>query len=64
MSDLKSMYSTVVKDGFPDTLTILLGDEKLVYEKRTWQIGDEAKGLRYGEIPTNLQLYMPSRRAA
>ena len=51
MSDLKSMYSTVVKDGFPDTMTILLGDEKLVYEKRTWQIGGEAKGLRYGENP-------------
>lgn len=51
MSDLKSMYSTVVKDGFPDTLTILLGDEKLVYEKRSWQIGGEARGLRYGENP-------------
>ncbi len=51
MSDFKSMYSTVVKDGFPDTLTILLGDEKLVYEKRSWQIGGEARGLRYGENP-------------
>ncbi|MBR4742377.1 MAG: IMP cyclohydrolase, partial [Desulfovibrio sp.] len=45
------MYSTVVQDAFPETLTILLGDEKLVYQKRTWQIGDEVKGLRYGENP-------------
>ncbi|MCR4666104.1 MAG: IMP cyclohydrolase [Desulfovibrio sp.] len=48
---LKAMYSTVVKDSFPDHLTILLGDEKLVYEKRTWTLGGEEKGLRYGENP-------------
>ena len=48
---LKAMYSTVVPDSFPDQLTILLGDEKLVYEKRTWTLADEKKGLRYGENP-------------
>ena len=31
-SDLKAMYSTLVKDTYPDTLTIRLGDEELVYE--------------------------------
>ena len=51
MADLKSMYSTVHKDAFPDTLTILLGDEKLVYHKRTWTLDKEEKGLRYGENP-------------
>ncbi|SDF53400.1 IMP cyclohydrolase [Desulfovibrio legallii] len=51
MADLKSMYSTVHKDAFPDTLTILLGDEKLVYHKRTWTLDNEEKGLRYGENP-------------
>ena len=49
--NLKAMYSTVVHDAFPDTMTILLGDQKLVYEKRTWNIGGEQKGLRYGENP-------------
>ncbi|MBO5491186.1 MAG: IMP cyclohydrolase [Desulfovibrio sp.] len=51
MSDLKSMYSTVRKDAFPDTMTIILGDEKLVYRKRVWTLDNEEKGLRYGENP-------------
>lgn len=34
MSDLKAMYSTVRKDAFPETMTIILGDEKLVFQKR------------------------------
>lgn len=51
MADLKSMYSTVHKDAFPDTMTIILGEEKLVYHKRVWSLGDEEKGLRYGENP-------------
>ncbi|MBQ7617413.1 MAG: IMP cyclohydrolase [Desulfovibrio sp.] len=49
--DLKAMYSTIVGDDFPETLTIQLGSEKLVYAKRTWQLGGEEKGLRYGENP-------------
>ncbi|MDR1777449.1 MAG: IMP cyclohydrolase [Desulfovibrio sp.] len=51
MSDLKSMYSAMLKDDFPETLTIVLGGEKLVYEKRVWNINGELKGLRYGENP-------------
>lgn len=63
MSDLKSMYSTVHKDAFPDTMTIILGDEKLVYQKRTWTLDNEEKGLRYGEIPTSPQLSTLLRKA-
>ena len=51
MSDLKAMYSTVRKDAFPETMTIILGEEKLVYEKRVWTLDQEEKGLRYGENP-------------
>ncbi len=51
MSDLKSMYKTIVKETYPDTLTITLGDQTLVYHKRQWDIGGEMKGLRYGENP-------------
>ena len=51
MPDLKAMYSTIRKDAFPETLTIILGDERLVYEKRTWTLDNEEKGLRYGENP-------------
>lgn len=51
MADLKSMYKTIVKETFPDTMTITLGDEKLVYRKRSWELGGERKGLRYGENP-------------
>ena len=49
--DLKAMYRTVVKDAFPDTLTLTLGDTVLTYARRTWEIGGEVKGLRYGENP-------------
>lgn len=51
MSDIKAMYSTLNRDSFPDTMTIILGDERLVYEKRQWTINGEEKGLRYGENP-------------
>ncbi len=51
MSNLKDMYKKVQKDAFPDTMTITLGDETLVYKKRTWNIDNEEKGLRYGENP-------------
>lgn len=51
MSQLKSMYSTLLTDEFPETLTIILGNEKLIYEKRHWDINGERRGLRYGENP-------------
>ena len=51
MSSLKKMYSTILADPFPDTMTILLGDQKLVYKKRSWTIDAENRGLRYGENP-------------
>ncbi len=51
MPQIKAMYSTLVREDFPDTMTIILGEEKLVYEKRSWQINGEVKGLRYGENP-------------
>ena len=50
-TDLKDMYKKVHKDAFPETMTILLGDEKLVYHKRVWTLDNEEKGLRYGENP-------------
>lgn len=51
MSSLKDMYRTILKDTFPDTMTITLGDAVLTYKKRTWDIDGETKGLRYGENP-------------
>ena len=45
MSSLKDMYRTVLKDTFPDTMTITLGDAVLTYKKRTWHIDGETKGL-------------------
>ncbi|MDL2210178.1 IMP cyclohydrolase [Desulfovibrio sp. OttesenSCG-928-O18] len=51
MSSLKSMYTTISDDPFPDDLTIILGETRLVYKKRAWTIDGEQKGLRYGENP-------------
>ncbi len=51
MSDLKDMYRRIVADGFPDQLTLTLGDAVLTFAKRTWTLDGEERGLRYGENP-------------
>lgn len=51
MANLKDLYTNIQKDIFPDNLTIILGEEKLEYQKRVWDIEGEVKGLRYGENP-------------
>ena len=56
MDDLKKMYRTVMADHFPADLKITLGDQSLIYRKRTWKLPQtdgvlEEKGLRYGENP-------------
>jgi len=56
MSDIKKMYSTILGDSFPMEMTITFGDQKLVYQKRTWKIAQEngevdERGIRYGENP-------------
>jgi len=50
------MYSTILGDHFPMEMTITLGDQKLIYRKRTWKIQQEdgtfdERGIRYGENP-------------
>ena len=47
---LKDMYRTVLKDTFPDTMTITSATP-CSPTKRTWHIDGETKGLRYGENP-------------
>ena len=53
--DLKKMYKTIVNDHFPPKMEISFidGDSRqtLFYEKVTWAIDGEEKGLRYGENP-------------
>jgi len=51
MSDLKKMYHTLQQDPFPADMKLTLGDQELVFSKRTWEIDGETKGLRYGENP-------------
>jgi phosphoribosylaminoimidazolecarboxamide formyltransferase / IMP cyclohydrolase len=57
MDNIKGMYKKVVKDNFPDTLTLGFGGQTLVYKKKVWSIydGDEQcnveRGIRYGENP-------------
>lgn len=51
MSQLQDIYKTLVKDAFPDTLSIAFGETRLEYRRRSWDIGGEQKGLRYGENP-------------
>jgi phosphoribosylaminoimidazolecarboxamide formyltransferase/IMP cyclohydrolase len=53
--DLKAAYRTIMDDHFPPRMEISFidGDKRqtLVYEKVTWVIDNEEKGLRYGENP-------------
>ena len=53
--DFKSAYRRIMDDHFPDRMEIsFVGDtgrQTLVYEKATWVIDGEEKGLRYGENP-------------
>jgi phosphoribosylaminoimidazolecarboxamide formyltransferase / IMP cyclohydrolase len=55
MANLKKAYKTIVDDNFPSEMTITLGEQKLVYRKRTWKIEEKGevidRGLRYGENP-------------
>lgn len=57
MKEYRERYRTVMEDHFPPEMTILLGEQKLLFRKRTWKIPDQAtgevieKGLRYGENP-------------
>ncbi len=53
---LKDMYRTMSDDPFPQKMEIsFVGDDgsrqTLAYEKATWEIDGERKGLRYGENP-------------
>ena len=53
--DLKAAYKTIEADHFAPKMEISFIDgdrrETLHYEKVTWNIGGEEKGLRYGENP-------------
>ncbi len=53
--DLKKAYRTIMGDSFPSRMEISFVEEDrrttLVYEKVTWEIEGERRGLRYGENP-------------
>jgi len=55
MKDLKQDYKTIMDDNFPKEMTISFGEQKLIYQKKTWKIKEKdtliEKGLRYGENP-------------
>ncbi|MFO7876765.1 MAG: IMP cyclohydrolase [Desulfovermiculus sp.] len=51
MSDIKSMYYSLQNDPFPRELHLTVGDRELIFKKKTWTIGGEERGLRYGENP-------------
>lgn len=54
-SNIKEMYHKIVKDNFPSRIKIDFefedGIQSLVYEKVTWVVDGELRGLRYGENP-------------
>ena len=51
MKDYKRKYKEVIKDSFPENMTITFGDQKLEYTKKKWQFNGEEIGLRYGDNP-------------
>ncbi len=60
MNDLQNMYKDILKDPFPQEMSIRLGDQTVKFKKRTWIIDNQEKGLRYGENPDQpAALYEP-----
>lgn len=64
MADLKKSYSTIIEDSFTPHMEISFIEEgirqTLIYEKVSWNIEGEEKGLRYGENPGQpAALYRP-----
>ena len=51
MKDFKGIYKQLVSDCFPSTIKISIGGQTLIYQKRSWKVDGEKKGLRYGENP-------------
>ena len=57
MAEIKDMYKKVVKDNFPDRITMDFGGQVLEYRKKVWSIydadekADVERGVRYGENP-------------
>ncbi len=51
MTQLKDMYRSVVQDAFPEKVSLDFGNTTLIYRRRSWNIGGERMGLRYGENP-------------
>ncbi len=55
VNDLKVAYKTIMDDNFPPEMEISFIDgtkrQTLCYEKVSWIIDNEKKGLRYGENP-------------
>ncbi len=54
--DLKKMYTNILGDSFPISMTISFGGQELIYRKKTWNITmedgtSEERGVRYGENP-------------
>lgn len=52
---VSEIYHKIEKDNFPDKMDINFhsanSTQTLLYEKVTWELGGEEKGLRYGENP-------------
>ena len=51
VQDIKNMYREIQKDPFPETMSLCMGDQELLFRKKTWEVQGEEKGLRYGENP-------------
>ena len=64
MSSVRNMYRSLTEEAFPPKISVTFhddsGDQTVVYEKTTWDIEGEEKGLRYGENPDqSAALYRP-----
>ena len=51
MKDYKKKYKEVIRDNFPENMTITFGDQKLEYQKKKWTFKNDETGLRYGDNP-------------
>lgn len=59
--EIRKIYRTAQKEGFPESIKLLMGDRTIEYSKVQWKIEGFDRGLRYGTNPhQKAALYRPT----
>ena len=51
MKNYRKTYKEMSKEDFPDSMSIIFGNQRINYRKKKWGFKGELRGLRYGDNP-------------